>query len=166
VGQQYEHQQQHKPQLDLLSILLAPAAPLLAPRHARKAAAADSGEGSLSSGSAGSASHAVSNGAAVEASHSMGGSSESGGAGHLEDLLLRLQAAAAAPHVHSDPQFDAVRALLAAAPAAGEPRRNFALSLVRQLQYGGQLLLQQFAHQPNSLCAAQGTVLLAQLPCL
>ncbi|PRW59896.1 tubulin nucleotide-binding domain [Chlorella sorokiniana] len=130
VGQQYEHQQQHKPQLDLLSILLAPAAPLLAPRHARKAAAADSGEGSLSSGSAGSASHAVSNSAAVEASHVMGGSSESGGAGHLEDLLLRLQAAAAAPHVHSDPQFDAVRALLAAAPAAGEPRRNFALSLV------------------------------------
>ena len=129
AGEEQLERQQHQPKLDLLSILLAPAAPLLAPRHARQAAAAADTSSSLSTSSA-SASPTVSSAAVMETSHSMGGGSE-GGAGHLEDLLLRLQAAAAAPNVLRDPRFDGIRAVLAAAPVAGEPRRNFARSLVR-----------------------------------
>lgn len=139
VGHQVEQQtgQHKKLQLDLVSILLAPAAPLLAPRHARKGAAAGSVESGLSSSSSGSASQAAGGAAVVGTSHGTASSSSEGGAGQLEDLLMRLQAAAAAPHVRSDPRFDAVRALLAAAPVGGEPRRNFALSLVRRLQGAG-----------------------------
>lgn len=140
VGQQLEAQQS-KPKLDLLSILLAPVAPLLAPRHARKAATADSAQRSINSVSSGSVSHAASSAAVPATSGSTSGSSE-GGAGHLEDVLLRLQAAATAPNVRGDPRFAAVCALLAAAPAAGTPRRNFALSLVRQLHECGIQLLQ------------------------
>ncbi len=131
VGQQLEAQQS-KPKLDLLSILLAPVAPLLAPRHARKAATADSAHSSINSVSSVSVIHAPDSAAVTATSGSTSGSSE-GGASHLEDVLLRLQAAATAPNVRGDPRFAAVCALLAAAPAAGAARHNFALSLVRQL---------------------------------
>lgn len=53
-----------------------------------------------------------------------------GGAAAAEELLQTLATAAAAPGVRSDARFDAIRALLAAAPAEGAPRRNFASSLL------------------------------------
>lgn len=52
------------------------------------------------------------------------------GADAYERMLASLAAEVAAPGVAADARFDGVRALLAAAPAAGPARANFARSLV------------------------------------
>ncbi|KAI3433357.1 hypothetical protein D9Q98_003175 [Chlorella vulgaris] len=58
-------------------------------------------------------------------------SSSVDGAGKLEQMLQALSAAAASPDVQADPKFEPVQKLLAAAPAAGEPRAKFAVSLLK-----------------------------------
>ena len=54
-----------------------------------------------------------------------------------EKLLLGLSAAATAPEVAANARYAPLRQLLAAAPAAGEPRLKFARSLVRAGGVGG-----------------------------
>ncbi|PSC76531.1 hypothetical protein C2E20_0633 [Micractinium conductrix] len=51
-----------------------------------------------------------------------------------EELLEALAAEASAPDLAADPRFIGVRSLLAAAPRGGEPRLNFARSLLRGIE--------------------------------
>ncbi len=74
-----------------------------------------------------------SNNDAGTASSSVSSAGSSPAAAKLEALLAGLKAAAEEPDIAIDPRFAAVRALLAAAPAAGTPRLNFARNLVRGL---------------------------------
>lgn len=56
------------------------------------------------------------------------------GSSKYEALLQALTAAAASPELKGDGRFDPVRALLAAAPTAGQPRDNFARNLLRGIE--------------------------------
>lgn len=118
--------------LDLLSLLLAPVAPLLAPR--RPATRNSSHSAAVESAAAAETSAATSSlpaappAAAAEQTAPPATSSAPGDP--VLQLLEQLQAAAAAPGVQQDPRYDAVRALLAAAPTSGEARANFAASLL------------------------------------